>query len=366
MRWVHRPVSAALATALVGGAIATSNISVAAVSNAVPAPGETWSESQAAAHGATRTIIEHDSGAEEYVYSLPGVQSALHIFRPPAAWRPLTATSAELQLYGFPPRPTSQPDLDGWIDAMKSYQRPPVPVLTIATKAPQRAQSAQSFATTTQQSSNWSGYVDQPTHGTYISAKTSTQVPTLQTGCASNAITDNWVGLGGFNTSSLIQDGIGFNDPQQGAWSAWYEVISPSQNIGPLVISNSAIALNQGDNVFMYVNYQRGTQIASFYVSDTTTGQVSQFQKTNLDASFYDGGAADFITEKTGADLKKFAANNWWNAYAQTTDGTWWTVGANNNYQLNAWNFVQNHKIAGPGALNADQRSWTEYWDSCN
>jgi hypothetical protein len=366
-----------------------------------PDPGSNWTEQDALAAGQVdKQVIEHADGSTEYRYTSKWAEGTLHIYDPPADFTPLTASADELVAYGFPPRPSGGEALDRWLDAMKSYRRSPAPQLVFQVETGQSrattpaideeptpdATAARyhaagppfSYSSGSSASNNWAGYVSTPTSGVssarLIAAQANSYVHTFSgsPGCASNGVDDSWVGLGGFGSSHpLIQDGIGWNVPVANAWSAWYEVLQAggAGNIGPNKISNSAIALNPGDGIFMYVDYQSANQQADFYVQDTSTGQVSQFQKTGVNSSYWDGSSADWITEKVaGRDLKHFTPVNWYSALAETASGTWGPVNNFPNYKVYNTNTgtSSGHLISSPNGLGGGGNSWTHSWYACN
>jgi len=79
-------------------------------------------------------------------------------------------------------------------------------------------------------STNWSGYAQTPPTGTnYRAIKAKFKVPTVTTG-PGNQYSSDWVGIGGFNTGDLVQDGIEANNlngtPQ---YRAWTEILPASE-----------------------------------------------------------------------------------------------------------------------------------------
>jgi hypothetical protein len=75
-------------------------------------------------------------------------------------------------------------------------------------------------------STNWSGYAQTPPTGTkYHAIKAKFRVPTVTTG-PGNQYSSDWVGIGGFNTGDLVQDGIEANNLNGTAqYRAWTEIL---------------------------------------------------------------------------------------------------------------------------------------------
>ena len=70
---------------------------------------------------------------------------------PPPGFNPLTATSADLQKYGFPEKPTSETELKAWEEVMQNAKEYVKPV-----QIPSRAVHGLVGTTNTP---NWAGYV---------------------------------------------------------------------------------------------------------------------------------------------------------------------------------------------------------------
>jgi hypothetical protein len=78
---------------------------------------------------------------------------------------------------------------------------------------------------------NWAGYVAHPPAGRKIVAVHSTfVVPAVDESTPGFAAT--WTGIGGYNTSDLIQAGIAENAPSAGfGYYAWYEILPASETL---------------------------------------------------------------------------------------------------------------------------------------
>jgi len=264
-------------------------------SPAMPAAGTALSQAAAIQNGdLAEQVVPHADGSVEYVYSSPLLNGQMRAFKPPTGFSPLMASAATLQKYGFPPRPSGGPALQQWITAMSAYKDTVTPKLTIqvgmhtsSLRGGRSSDTAASPAAPFATSRNWAGYVDTPgANGGYVAASAGTVVPKATgTSCGSTSVDDAWVGLGGTSISQpLIQDGVAWNAPTPTAWTAWYEVMKANEsgNVGPVKISTSALALTEGDDLYMYVGYIPSADEAAFYIENTNTGQVSQKLKASI------------------------------------------------------------------------------------
>ncbi|KYP79273.1 G1 family glutamic endopeptidase [Ferroacidibacillus organovorans] len=114
-------------------------------------------------------------------------------------------------------------------------------------------------------SSNWSGYAI--TGGPYNSITGSWTVPTVQPSSRST-YSSSWIGIDGFNNSSLIQTGTE-QDYYNGKahYNAWWEILPAAET----VITPSSYPVNPGDQ--MYADIQNlGGGTWSIEIQDKTQG----------------------------------------------------------------------------------------------
>jgi hypothetical protein len=111
-------------------------------------------------------------------------------------------------------------------------------------------------------STNWSGYA--VTSGTYTSVSASWTQPTGT--CAnSNQYAAFWVGLDGYSSSSVEQDGtLIYCSGTTALYTSWYEMYPAS----PVYFSNT---VSPGDHFSASVTY-KGSNVFSLYLADTTKG----------------------------------------------------------------------------------------------
>ncbi len=86
---------------------------------------------------------------------------------------------------------------------------------------------------------NWSGYAQSTTHkGTFKAVRDFWRVPTVNTNASGNQYSSDWVGIGGFSDSTLVQAGTeADNIGGTAKYDAWTEIIpAPEVVISGLVI----------------------------------------------------------------------------------------------------------------------------------
>ena len=171
----------------------------------------------------------------EFPTNLPGITTTA---APPAGFDPLRASDADLAYYGFPPRPNDYTgDYKSWAEAMAASQERIVPVLEQTNIYHGPATKGPSPAANEAASYNWSGAVhtnSAKSYGksSYYYAYSDITVPTAKQ--ASGACTggwdygSGWVGIDGWSSKDVLQDGIEFDAYCKGKtkatfYSAWFE-----------------------------------------------------------------------------------------------------------------------------------------------
>ncbi|HEX2988104.1 MAG TPA: G1 family glutamic endopeptidase [Chloroflexota bacterium] len=125
-------------------------------------------------------------------------------------------------------------------------------------------------STSVGQSSNWAGYA--ATGGTFTAVSGNWTVPNVSAGSGSTMSADaTWVGIGGVNTTDLIQAGTqAIVQGGQVEYSAWWETLPQTPVTVPLDV-------NPGDNINVSITQQSsGTWLV--VIHNLTTAQ--SFQKT--------------------------------------------------------------------------------------
>lgn len=224
--------------------------------------------------------------------------SLIHQMTPPANWRPLQASNAELRAYGFPVRPTDPALLAHWKVVMGAWKRTAPPGMCATNK--------RNGLTHTANSPNWAGGFNEsgsPTRNEYTTSEGSW----VQPGFVSSAPCDGslgpsaysiWAGLGGWNSGRLTQEGTdtgtGTNDIYP-----WWEALDPAHPNPEVRYATNIYVPAPGDDVDAYTSYSGG--ILDFFVEDLTNGTSwnSSFSSYKGDpaSAYYEGTTSDFITE---------------------------------------------------------------------
>jgi hypothetical protein len=136
--------------------------------------------------------------------------------------------------------------------------------------APTPIASVVPAGTSVEQSSNWAGYT--ATGGTFTSISATWTVPKVSAGSGNTIAADaTWVGIGGANTTDLIQAGTQATvQGGQVVYTAWWETLPQAAQTVPLDVS-------AGDKVSVSVTRQAGGTW-QIVIRDTTSGQ--SFQKS--------------------------------------------------------------------------------------
>ncbi len=243
------------------------------------------------------------AAGKELTYSLPdGVTMSTVV--PPQGFRPQTAAPATARAYGFnaPDNPTA---LAAWRAKYKGYREtvPSVPCL---------GGSGSSAVRFTKYSGNWGGYMGTG-HSNYNEVYDDQNIPTYYTTCGANtaSLAAPWIGLGGWNSGKLIQQGFasGSSSTQNGPGTAtqgaslWFEYLNAAHENPPVYIGRTT---KTNHVISQYMTYTAGKVVFHWY--DRTAGSGWSPVTVNSLSSYYDGTTADFITEKPyGFKLRKFS-----------------------------------------------------------
>lgn len=125
---------------------------------------------------------------------------------PPKDFNPISATDDELEKYGFPKRPMEFEELQGWIMQMKDYDEMVEPDMSLLKRESNYDLNACNINNANSSTSlNWSCYVSSKVNiasvfGNFIQ-------PTVKRKDNFNTYSSYWVGIGGYNTSRLVQCG---------------------------------------------------------------------------------------------------------------------------------------------------------------
>ena len=273
--------------------------------------------------------------------------------QPPAGFDPRTAPAAELELYGYPPRPAANAPADAltkWAMVANPTLQRIVPQLLKTNRYHGPAQILKLDATAgTATSPNWSGYVLSHTISTTSPAFNSVTgrwtVPTVKQ--AANTCTGGWdvsgewVGIDGFNNSQLLQAGseadaycadAGYET--SGGFYPWFEWLPESELL--IVKSTSPLTLlpfNPGDYLSVTVTAtafsggesKNGTVV---FTDVTQSWQVSlAFSASSVGGTYVTGKNAEWIVERITVNgkygtLPNYFADPWWDTVATNLSKT--------------------------------------------
>ncbi len=210
----------------------------------------------------------------------------------------------------------------------------------------------------TTSSLNWSGYAVTP--GSGITAVNSTfKVPSA--GLDPPGFAATWAGIGGYNTSDLIQAGVEEDslpsNPLLGnQYQAWYELLPASETPISNCTGDSSCTVTPGDNVTVNISNVSGN---TWSVSLTDAGKWSWSQDVNYSST---KSSAEWILEAPTLVAQTVLANVGTVPFGPTstyTDGSGThTIAAGNPTQIDLGTGVVNE--ATPSALASDGQSFND------
>ncbi len=121
------------------------------------------------------------------------------------------------------------------------------------------------------ESTNWAGYVSHQANVSFRQVEATFFVPylncTVSPGGTTPTASSAWVGIDGFTSGTVEQDGIEADcNGATPSYSAWYEVF-------PAAEVTSSITVSPGDSVTALVAYSKATQKFRMTVTDNNNGQ---------------------------------------------------------------------------------------------
>jgi hypothetical protein len=209
---------------------------------------------------------------------------------------------------------------------------------------------------------NWSGYASVPDHG--ITGVNSTfTVPSA--GALPPGFSANWTGIGGYDTSDLIQAGTAENSNNLlfDQYYAWYEILPDSETQLTNCTGDAACTVRPGDVVSVDIHLI-GTNLWSVSLNDGTRWS---FQK-NISYTSTES-SAEWIYEAPTVAVQTIPANTGSSHFGPTStftdaSGTH-TIAQGNPVSIAMGTGVVNE--ATPSALGADGQSFNvcAYAQSC-
>jgi Peptidase A4 family len=254
---------------------------------------------------------------------------------PPEGFDALHASDADLAYHGFPPRPNDNTgDYKSWAEAITASQERIVPVLEQTNIYHRSAAKGPSPAANEAASYNWSGAVHTDSaksygKSSYYFAYSNVTVPTARqangecTGSADYA--SAWVGIDGWDSNDVLQDGIEFDAYCKGGvtstlYAAWFEWFPFSEvRIGGFPIA-------PGQKFYIEV-WSTSSTLGHAYIVNKTKGKAVQINFTAPKGTKLIGNSAEWITERPGvngglATLTNYGSQTYSDVHAETFGGT--------------------------------------------
>lgn len=291
------------------------------------------------------TIHTNSDGGKLYTYDIDGTKDYAPVA--PDGFNPLTATNAELEEYGFPLRPTDSQELANWENVFSHYKRTVLPgqleVTTAKTDtnivAHPNTNSVTSNATYPINTSNYAGYCADSISGQnlWVAVEGEFTEPVYDANRVNMNGSDcaSWVGLG--NNGRLIQAGTDLIDNIYGSLStrAWYEILPDNYHLAK-DIHNNYLAINQGNQIYVYASCETANNRAYFYILNETTGDYSpHYENCNISTQ-YDGSEAEWVNEKSSESTYLLDCDDviWKNCRSYSADQQWFNLGHINPHQF--------------------------------
>src|SRR5271166_2243962 len=253
--------------------------------------------------------------------NFPGVSAFM---QPPAGFNALTASPAELDSWGYPPRPSAEEGPEAkaqWLQAVSPSLERVIPQLARKEGVYHRPLTGPKITGTngnnvTKTSLNWSGYALTPGSGAqpfyYVEGRWT--VPTVKQapGTCSGGwdYSSHWVGIGGYADAYLLQSGseadvfcnIGNNVPQYHPWLEWLP--APELVLYPNASTHTTFPFQPGDYLIVYVwatNWSSGASTTGHLLyEDITQGRSVSltFSAASVGGSQVTGKSAEWIVER--------------------------------------------------------------------
>lgn len=296
-------------------------------------------------------VLGHDADAQTHADDgichncvTPYAQIAL---APPANFNPVTASDAQLEAYGFPPRPDPKKAPSAYAMWQTVVTRPVtriVPQLqatTIVNGPVKSLVHGTPMATgriTGSKSGNWSGYVITDSTNPFRANKTyifgTFIVPVAQQAfgacTAASVNSSEWVGIDGTGSKDVLQAGIRAgatckSNRTTATYAVWYEWFPQSE------IDIKNFVIHPGDVLYVYVWNTSLTEGHSF-IEDVTTGKSSSIAFHSPSGTKLTGNSAEWIVERPtingkDATLTNYVSQAWLACHVLLANGTLYSPG---------------------------------------
>lgn len=268
-------------------------------------------------------IEELPDGGKIYVYIIDGIENRFPV--PPEGFKPLTASDEQLETYGFPPRPTDEnsEDYEEWAYIMSNYKSTPIPDIKIEESPLEEATEDNGISVLSNIANMISGKIS--AYGSAVdNSKFYTQI---QTDFVHPSILDSvnceneyWIGFGQPCFGKAVKAGT--KSKGQNEHSAFYELIGENSGNTPKVVPNFSVS--PGDNIHIYISFQKANNCLTYYFANNTTGQnVSSVVPANANEYFVGQSVAWAVERKS--NLGNFSNITFKNCKAMLNTSSSWT-----------------------------------------
>jgi len=251
-------------------------------------------------------------GATIQYYDIQGSEGESHV--PPAGWKPANATNEELEFYGIPARPTDPATLQVWNNEwVNHYTAVEAPSSLCATEVRHDTEAVQNNSTST----NWGGLVGHAGNYAYVYGQLNGTHG--YSTCTPNDYHSAWVGLGGANTKSLVQNGMG-SDGVPNQDYIWYELLDAAHPNAEVQVT---FTISGGDTLGVSTTYATDSlgPYVRFGWHDFTNGNATNYTVRNSYAgdpiqNYIDETTAEAIDERPTVNgslpkLRDYGTDNW-------------------------------------------------------
>ncbi|MGH2868431.1 MAG: hypothetical protein ACRDNK_12805 [Solirubrobacteraceae bacterium] len=290
-----------------------------------------------------------DGGVKITYATAPTSEGQVGVLSPPQSFDPLTASPAELALYGVPPEPpaTNPDSLKNWLQMVHNMhwiQAPPALHDAPGTHFGQIGTNTQGI---------WAGYYTQEGTGYFhYTSATYIEPPFHSSRCDPNDAVGYWTGIGGVGNGELGQQGTAQGQVDNlGQDQGWIET-----NLGTVYGTNISATVNY--NFYIATSYTNG-QYNYFFYNYYNGASTTYYTVT----SQFSGATTDYIAERPTANLKNFATMQFTNVTA-----------ASQQYPISHYPYVEaimvnpadNNLLAQPNGVNGAGDAFSVTQHTCN
>jgi uncharacterized repeat protein (TIGR02543 family) len=221
------------------------------------------------------------------------------------------------------------------------------------------------------ESSNWSGYAN--SGATFNAVSASWTVPTVNCQSGANAYSAQWIGIDGYTSSTVEQDGTETDCIGGSAsYNAWYEMYGDSavNNGYEVEISPTTNPVDAGDSISASVSFSASTGEWTLTIDDST--RWSAAYSTTISFSTPARSSAEWVVERPEicsqtcllTSLADFGSVSFSNA--STT-----TINSSGSISANPYAAIEmvaagygSTVLAVPGALDSTGDDFTDTWEA--